>query len=127
MAVRRHELKLLVLDHHQQAVEIVADVLLRHGVLHQTEQPSQSFLAQRKAGHLARRPRKTREVLRWERLQRESTLARLDQQALILLLERYFRAVGKGTQDIDKLSRAEEFVALRFDQCHCLYLLFFYI
>src|SRR5712664_2372438 len=102
MAVRGHELELLVLDHHQEAVEVVADVLLRHGVLHQAQQPSQSFLAQRKAGDLTGRPRKAREVLGWKRLQGESTLARLDQQALILLLKRDFCAVGKSTQDIDK-------------------------
>src|ERR1700730_5645556 len=106
MAIRSHKLELLVLDHHQETVEVIADVLLRHGVLHKAKQPAQSFLAQRKAGDLTGRLRKARKVLRGKRLQRESTLARLDQQTLILLLERDFCAVGKGTQYIDKLSRA---------------------
>jgi hypothetical protein len=144
------------------------------------------YCTKREAGHLTRRPREAREVLGWKRLQREPALSGLDQQTLILLLECDFRAVGKGAQDVDQLSRtdghclcipirlgaatgldldfnirgeeqqrlrtaldqhvrqdrqrvaalddaahrrerSEQFVALRFDQCHCLYLLFFYI
>jgi len=33
VAVGRHHLELLVLDHHEQAVQVVADVLLGHRVL----------------------------------------------------------------------------------------------
>src|SRR5437016_158219 len=72
MPVRRHQLQLPILHHHEQAVQVVTDILLRHRVLHQAEQPAQRLLAEREARGLARRLCQAREVLRRQRLQREA-------------------------------------------------------
>jgi hypothetical protein len=63
MTVGGNQLEGLILHHHQQAVQVIADVLLRHRVLHQPEQPPQRLLRQRKAGRFAGRLGQTRKIL----------------------------------------------------------------
>ena len=101
-------LRLPVLDHHQQAVQVVADVLLRHGVLHQRRAAGAGPSARSaKRGRLARRLGQARKILGRQRLQREAALARLDQQPLVLLLQRDLGVVGQRAQDVEQLARPD--------------------
>src|SRR6267142_1660528 len=77
MAVGRHQLELAAIDDRQQAVQVVADVLLGHRVLDEAEQPAQGLLRQREAGHVTRGLRQLGEILGGQRLQTEAAAARL--------------------------------------------------
>src|SRR5205814_7502057 len=49
VTIGRHQLQLPFLDDHEQAIEIVADILLSHGVLNQPQKGLQQLLRNRKA------------------------------------------------------------------------------
>ena len=105
MSVRRHQLQLPILDHHQQAVQVVTDVLLRHCVLHETKQPTQRFLGEHEARGFAGGLCQAREILGRQCLQRKAALACLNQQAFVLLLQRDLRVLRESPQDVDQLAR----------------------
>src|SRR5688572_9691460 len=105
MTVGGDKLQHAVLDHHQQAVQIVPDVLLSHRVLHERKHPAQGLLLEFEARRLASGLGQARKILGRQGLQREAAFARPDHKALVLMLERHFRAVGKRTQDIKELAR----------------------
>jgi hypothetical protein len=106
VAVRGDQLEALVLDHHQEPVQVVADVLLRHGVLHQAKELAQRLLRQRKPCRLAGGLGEPRKILGRQGLEHEPALAGLDEHALVLLLQRHLGALGQGAQDVDELARA---------------------
>ena len=84
----RRACSVAAVDHQQHAVQVVADVLLRHRELDQAQQPAQRLLRQREARRFAGRAWQAREIVRRQRLQVEAALAGRTQQALVLRLQR---------------------------------------
>ena len=105
MAVGRDKAQLAAVHDHEQAVQVVADILLRHRVVHQTELAAQHLLRQREARRFAARARQARKVFRRQRLQAEAAAAGLDQQALVLRLQVHVDVLGQRPQDVEQLSR----------------------
>jgi len=64
--------------------------------LHEGQQAAQRLLLQLELGRFARRPGEARKVLGGQRLQGEAALAGLDQQSLVLLLQRNLRPSGSA-------------------------------
>jgi hypothetical protein len=107
VAISRHELEAAVLHHHEKPVQVIADVLLRHRVLHEAKQVTQLALAERKARALPRGLRKPRKILRGQRLQRKAAFAGAHEEPLVLLLQGHLRILWQRAQDIDELARPD--------------------
>src|SRR5260221_5357491 len=103
VSIGGHHLEFAALHHHQQPVQVVADVLLRHRVLHEPQQMPQRLLRQRKARYLSGGLGKARKILCRKGLQAEPAAARFDHQALVLRLQADFGVLGEGTQNIEQL------------------------
>src|SRR3954467_10289826 len=106
VAVGRHQLDLASLYDHQQTVEVIANVLLRHGVLHEPEHTTQGLLRHRKARHVACRLGEAREIFRRQRLQAKAALAGPYQQPLVLRLQADLGLLRQRPQDVEQLPRA---------------------
>ena len=95
-------------DHdHQQAVQVIADVLLRHGVLDQRQQAFELLLRQRQFGLLALGHDHARKVLRRQGLQVETALAGFQRQALFVERQADLGRFGQRPQDVLQLARAD--------------------
>jgi hypothetical protein len=94
MPVRGHDQQRILTHREQEAIEVVADVLLCHRVLDQREQLFQLPLRQRCAGSGARGRREFWKVHCWQRLQRELTLAGTQLQTLVGKFQADLGAVG---------------------------------
>jgi hypothetical protein len=105
MSVGCHHTQLASFDREQQPVQVVANVLLRHRVLHEHEQRSQCSLRHRHFADVIAAGRKARKVVRRQGLQRETAAPGLQLQPVRRALERYFRFRGQGTQDVLQLAR----------------------
>src|SRR3954469_21810901 len=107
MPVGGDELKAAILDHHEQPVQVIADILLRHGVLHQREQAPQGPLLELEARRLAGGLSEPREVFCRKALQRESASTRLKDEPLVLLLQGHLSGVRQCPQDVEELARSD--------------------
>jgi hypothetical protein len=88
---------------HQQAVEVVTDVLHGHGKLHLGDQALEFALAQAEAGFAGIAYRQQREVFRRQGLQVEAAFAGFQGEAAVQLFQRDGGFVRDGTQDVLQL------------------------
>ena len=98
---------LVALHHQQQAVEVVADVLLRHGVLHQRQQTFELFLGQVDFGLRAIGTGHAREIFGGQSLQVETAFTGLELEAAIFVIQADFGRFGQRTQDVLQLARSD--------------------
>src|SRR5258706_83445 len=103
--VGRHQLQLPFLDDHEQAIEIVADILLGHCILNKPQKRLQQLLRDREARRGSLDQRQSRKILCRQRLQVETTFSRFHLKPLVLQRKGDLRAVRKSAQDVDELSR----------------------
>jgi hypothetical protein len=94
-------------DDQQQAVEVVADVLLGHGVLHQGELLLEGLLRGGEVHGFAFRRGQARVVGGGQGLQLEAALAGLEGDALVVEGEADVGGVGQGAQDVLQLAGAD--------------------
>ena len=106
MPVGSDQAELTTVDHHQQAIKVITDVLLRHGVVHESELPAQELLRQCEARRLPRRLGKAREVLRGQCLQAKAAATCSYKEALVLRLQAHFRVFRQCAQDVEQLASA---------------------
>ena len=105
VAIGGHGDDVIAIQNQQQAVQVVADVLLRHREMHHVEQVFQRFLGQGDGGVVAFRLLHGRELFRRQGLQGEARLARLHGQALVQQGHRDVARFGQGAQDVQQLAR----------------------
>ena len=107
MAVGGDHAQFAAVGDDQQAVEVVADVLLRHRVRHLGELALEGALADGDAcGGLVGR-RQARVVGGGQGLQLKAAAAGLDGEALVVEREADVAAVGQGAQDVLQLACAD--------------------
>ena len=105
MAVGGHHPHLALVGDQQQAVEVIADILLRHRVLHQRQQGLEGFLRQRKPGLEIGGLGDGGKVLGREGLQGEARFAGLDVELFIVQLQGHIGRRRQGAQDVQQLAR----------------------
>jgi hypothetical protein len=88
----------------QQAVEVVADVLLGHRVLHQRQQTLELALRQADLDRFALGDLHAGVVLRRQGLQREAALAGAHRELAVIGVEADFLAFRQGTEDVLQLA-----------------------
>ena len=107
VAVGGDHAQLAAVGDDQQAVEVVADVLLRHRVRHLGELALEGALADGEArGGVGRRVQ-ARVVGGGQGLELEAAAAGLDGEALVVEREADLGAVGQGAQDVLQLARTD--------------------
>ncbi|MNL11239.1 hypothetical protein D3C87_1320670 [compost metagenome] len=99
-----HGHHLLAIHHEQHAVQVIADVLLRHGEVDHRQQVLERLLRQAHARVELRGFGHGREFLGGQRLEREAALARLHRHALVVQRQRHV-AVRHRAQDVQQLAR----------------------
>ena len=106
MAVSGDQAELLALGHKQNAIQVVADIVHRHGKRHLAQQVFQCFLwhaeHRAKSGGLLHQ----REILCRQGLQRELAFAALEDDLAGVRFERYSLVGRHGAQNVDQLARA---------------------
>ncbi len=103
-----HHLEAAVLDHHEQPVQVVADVLLRHRVLHERQAAAAAPFARsvKRADSPAGRARRGKSSA-GSVCSVEAALAGSHQQPLVLLLQRHLASFRQRAQDVEQLARAD--------------------
>ena len=114
MAVGRDRLQRALGDDEQHAVQVVADVLLRHREFGRLEKPAEFALRQRQRLHLILADADARVIGRRQRLQVEARAAGAKRHAVGGAVDGQLRIIGKGAQEILQLPRGD---------CGCLRLL----
>jgi hypothetical protein len=102
MTVGSNHSQVIFLYQQQQAVQIVANVLLRHGVLHHGQDMFQFLLLYRYFSLGFGTFRKLREVLDGKRLQIEAAFSRFDVKPVLSHLQYYLGLVRKRAQYVLK-------------------------
>src|SRR5450830_96488 len=105
VAVGGHGDDVLAVQHQQEAIQVVADVLLGHREVDHVEQVLQRLLRQGERGVEGFRFLHGGEFLGGQRLQREARLAALDGQALVQQGHRHVARFGQRAQDVEQLAR----------------------
>ena len=103
VAVGGHQAQLIAFHLHQQAVEIIADILHRHAVLHLREHVFKRFLRQRKSGAHVFTDAHQRKIFRRQGLQVEARFACFKREAVLRPIQRHQRAFGQRAQNILQL------------------------
>ncbi len=106
VAVRCHDAQHVLVDGEEHPVEVIADVLNRHGELHEPERVLQRLLRQRECLRGVTCFHHAREIAGGQRLEVEPALAGAHRHAAFLCLERHLHIVGQRTQDVVELPRA---------------------
>src|SRR5690606_2111905 len=91
----------------EQAVEVVTDVLLGHGVLHQGQEALELLLAELDLGGLGFGLGDAREIFRRQGLQIEAALTGLELQTLVVEGQADFGGFRQGAQDVLQLAGAD--------------------
>src|SRR5471030_1123438 len=104
VAVGGHGDDVLAVQDQQQAVQVVADVLLGHREVDHVEQMLQRLLRQRDGGVVALGLLHGREFLGGQRLQREARFAGLHGQALVQQRHRHVARFRQRAQDVEQLA-----------------------
>jgi hypothetical protein len=107
MPVGRDDAQLARVDHYQQAVQVVPNVLLRHRVLHEREHGFQLALRQLECHWRPLRRSQPGKVLGRQRLELETALAAAHLQALVRERHRDLAAFGQRAQDVEQLAGAD--------------------
>src|SRR6185437_10543146 len=110
--IRRDDPQHVPVDREEDAVQVVADVLHRHGELHQAQGVLERFLRQGEGLGRVLRLDHAREIGRRQRLQVEAALARPHHHAVLLRLERDVRVLGQRPKDVVELARSDRHSAL---------------
>ena len=100
MAVGGYQAQIAAFHLHQQAVEIIADVLHGHGVLHLREHVAEGFLRQGEGGNHFFTDAHQREIFGRQGLQCKAGFAGLEGKAVLRPIQRHNRAFGQGAQDV---------------------------
>src|SRR5690606_4265929 len=95
------------LEHEQQAVQIIADVLLRHGEMHHVEQVLERLLQQRKRDIPFLGLGQGGKFVGSQRLQGKAAFARLNRELARGKRQLDLAGVGQGTQDVEQLARRD--------------------
>ena len=106
MAVRCDRHQLVAVDHQQHAVQVIADVLLRHREMDHAEQLPEGLLRNRQARAEVCSLVDGRELVGGKRLEREAAFAGAHGQTLVGEVERDF-ARRHGAQDVEQLARGD--------------------
>ena len=102
VAVGRYQTELVSFGLHQQAVQIIADVLYGHAVLDLRQHTFECFLCQRKCRADFLSHAHQREVFGRQGLQGEARFAGFQHQAVLRPIQSNLRSFGKRAQDVLK-------------------------
>ena len=100
MTVRGHQAQIAAFYLHQQAVEIVANILHGHGVLHLREHIAEGFLRQGEGRNHFFADAHQREIFGRQGLQGEAGFAGLEGEAVLRPIQRHNCAFRQGAQDV---------------------------
>ncbi|MPM16069.1 hypothetical protein SDC9_62443 [bioreactor metagenome] len=106
VTVGRDQAELVAFGHEQDAVQVVADVLHRHGERHLTHQVLEHLLRHAEGGAETGGFLHQREVFCGQRLQREAALAALQDQLVLAGFQAHGLVGRHGLEDIDHLAHA---------------------
>ena len=107
VAVGGHQAQGVALGHEQNAVQVVANVLHRHGKRDLVHQVFERFLRHAEGGAKAGGLLHQREVWRGQRLQGKAAFAAFEQDFVGVGLQRHRLVGGHGFQDVHQLARAD--------------------
>jgi hypothetical protein len=96
--------QLIPVQHQQQSVEVITDILLRHRILDEKQQIPERFLRQRDLAQNAARVSHGWKIRGRQRLQVEAALAATHLQAIVLKVERCIGRIRQRAQDVLELA-----------------------
>ena len=94
------------LENHEQAVQIVANVLLGHRILDEAKQLAKHLLRHGEARAFGLRPGEAGKVLSGQGLEHKAALAGLQLNALVLRLQSDFHPFGQRAKNVEQLACA---------------------
>ena len=107
MPVSGHQAELLALGDKQNTVQVVADVVHRHGKRNLLQQGFQRFLRNTEHGAKAGGLLHQREIFGGQGLQRETTFATFEQQLVLARLQTHGLIRRHRTQNINEFARTD--------------------
>ena len=100
VAVGCNKAQLVSFNLHQQAVEVIADILNRHAVLHLRKHGFEGFLSQRESRADVAADIHQRKVFSRQGLQGKAGFARAQSQTVVRPIQRHQCTVRQGAQDV---------------------------